>query len=91
MPGADDRYAADGPEGPEYAFDEPLLGLDELLVEVVECCRDLAAVRLDQVGERELLVALSELMSIEVMLEGVQHRLAERIDAYLAETHAEQS
>jgi hypothetical protein len=64
---------------------EPPFDLDELLVEIVDCCRDLAAVRLDRVGERELMVALSELMSIEVMLEGVQHRLAERIDAYLAE------
>ena len=72
----------------EFAFDEPLLNLDELLVEVVDCCRDLAAVPLDRVGERELLVALSELMSIEVMLECLQRRLAERIDAYLAEAHA---
>jgi hypothetical protein len=78
-------------DNPEFAFDEPLLDLDGLLVEVVDCCRDLASVRLDRVGERELLVALSELMSIEVMLEGVQRRLAERIDAYLAEAHAPQS
>lgn len=77
-----DRDVAD--RSPEYLFDEPLLGLDELLVEVVDCCRDLASVRLDGVGERELLVALSELMSIEVMLEGVQRRLAESIDVYLA-------
>jgi len=75
-------------EGSEIAFDEPVLNLDELLVEVVDCCRDLAAVRLDRVGERELLVALSELMSIEVMLEGVRLRLAERIDAYLAGSYA---
>jgi hypothetical protein len=86
MTSADDRdVVAD--ESLDHAFDEPLLGLDELLVEVVDCCRDLAAVRLDRVGERELMVALSELMSIEVMLEGLQHRLAERIDAYLADSH----
>jgi len=71
-------------DGSDIAFDEPLLDLDELLVEVVDCCRDLAAVRLDRVDERELLVALGQLMSIEVMLEGVKLRLAERIDAYLA-------
>ena len=80
-----DRHAERGEDSPELAFDEPLLGLDDLLVEVVACCRDLASVRLDQVGERELLVAVSQLMSIEVMLEGVQRRLAGRIDAYLAE------
>ena len=83
-----DRHIDDGCNSDEFAFDEPLVGLDELLIEVVDCCRDLASVRLDQVGERELLVALSELMSIEVMLEGVQRRLAERIDDYLADRSA---
>lgn len=83
-----DRDVPDGYDSPDFTFDEPLLDLDELLVEVVDCCRDLASVRLDRVGERELLVALSELMSIEVMLEGVQRRLAERIDGYLADSHS---
>ena len=70
---------------PEFSFEgDPPFGLDELLVEVVDCCHDLAAVRLEHVSESELLVALSELMSVELMLEGVQLRLAERIDTYLA-------
>ena len=81
---ADEHDATDGFDA-EITFDEPLADLDDLLVEVVDCCRDLTAVQLDGVGERRLLVALSELMSIEVMLEGVQRRLAERIDAYLAD------
>jgi hypothetical protein len=72
----------------DFAFDEPQLDLDELLVEVVDCCRDLASVRLDQVSDCQLLVALSELMSIEVMLDGVRRRVTERIDAYLADTYA---
>jgi hypothetical protein len=63
----------------------PVLDLDELLLEVVDCCQDLTAARLDRLGERELLVAVCQLMSIEVLLEGVQRRLAERIDAYLAD------
>lgn len=79
------RHVEDGSDDPVLRFDGPLLDLDELLLEVVACCRDLTSVRLDRVGERELLVAVCELLSIEVLLEGVQRRLAERIDAYLAD------
>ena len=76
----DNGSTDDGWNSQDLAFEEPLVGLDELLIEVVDCCRDLASVRLDQVGERQLLVALSELMSIEVMLESVQRRLTELPD-----------
>ena len=34
-----DRNVTNERDGSELTFDEPLLDLDELLVEVVDCCR----------------------------------------------------
>ena len=82
-----DRYPEPDDDS-NFAFDDRALDLDDLLSEVVGCCRDLATIRLDHVGERELMVALCHMMSIEVMLEGVQCRLGERIDGYLADRYA---